>query len=128
MRFFNKIKKIVSKKELYNENIVAYDKGLEKTRKDFVSKLNILGIKYNKVSDDYFDELEELLINADIGVNTVVSFIDRLKKRVKEENIINTSFLNEVIVDELFIIYVDNDILSDKININENGPTVILVV
>ncbi len=128
MGFFNKLKKIVSKKELYNENIVAYDKGLEKTRKDFVSKLNILGIKYNKVSDDYFDELEELLINADIGVNTVVSFIDRLKKRVKEENIINTSFLNEVIVDELFIIYVDNDILSDKININENGPTVILVV
>ena len=61
-----------------------YDKGLEKTRNEFVNKISILNGKYKKVSNEYFDELEEILIMADIGVNTVMSLIDRLKKRVKK--------------------------------------------
>ena len=65
---------------------------------------------------------------ADIGVNTVFSFLDRLKERVKKENITDTKYLNEVIVDELFIIYVNNESLSDKINFAKEGPTVILMV
>ena len=110
------------------KEIELYDKGLEKTRKEFVSKLSTLGIKYTKVSEDYYDELEELLINADVGVNTVMSFMDRLRDRVKKEKITDTEYLNEVIVDELFIIYVEGESLSDKINIAPEGPTVILMV
>ena len=110
------------------KDIETYDKGLEKTRKEFVSKLSLLGIKYTKVSEDYYEELEELLINADVGVNTVMSFMDKLRDRVKDEHITDTEYLNEVIVDELFIIYVDNESLSDKINVAEEGPTVILMV
>ncbi len=127
MGFFKNIfgKKTVEEK---NEVIETYDKGLEKTRKEFVSKLNVLGFKYTKVNDEYYDELEELLINADIGINTVLSFMERLKSRVREENIEDTAYLKEVIVDELFIIYVNDDYLSDKINMNEEGPTVILMV
>ncbi len=110
------------------QEIELYDKGLEKTRKEFVSKLSMLGIKYTKISEDYYDELEEILINADVGVNTVMSFMDRLRDRVKSEKITDVEYLNEVIVDELFIIYVDNESLSDKINMAEEGPTVILMV
>jgi fused signal recognition particle receptor len=110
------------------QDIETYDKGLEKTRKEFVSKLSMLGVKYTKVDEDYFEELEEILINADVGVNTVMNFIDQLRDRVKKEKITDTEYLNEVIVDELFIIYVDNESLSDKINIAEDGPTVILMV
>ncbi len=110
------------------KDIEVYDKGLEKTRKEFVSKLSMLGVKYTKVDDDYFDELEEILINADVGVNTVMNFIDQLRDRVKKEKITDTEYLNEVIVDELFIIYVDNESLSDKINMASDGPTVILMV
>ena len=110
------------------KEIELYDKGLEKTRKEFVSKLSMLGIKYTKVSEEYFEELEEVLINADVGVNTVMSFMDRLRDRVKSEKITDTAYLNEVIVDELFIIYVGNDTLSDKIKMAEEGPTVILFV
>ena len=106
----------------------TYDKGLEKTRDEFVSKLSLLGIKYTKVSEAYFEELENLLIMADIGVNTVFEFMDKIKDRVKKENIVDTKYLNEVIVDELFIIYVNNENLTDKINIANNGPTVLLVV
>ena len=106
----------------------TYEKGLEKTRKEFVSKLSLLGIKYTKISDEYFDELENLLIMADIGVNTVFEFMDRIKARVKQENITDTAYLNEVIVDELLIIYVNGESLTDKINIAKEGPTIILVV
>lgn len=129
MGLFNKLKEAFSKKEENkNEEIEVYDKGLEKTRKEFVNELSLLGHKYTKVSDEYFEELESILIMADIGVNTVMEFLDRLKSRVKKENITDTSYLQEVIVDELFIIYVEGESLSDKININQNGPTVILMV
>lgn len=130
MGLFDKFKKIVSKttEEKDKKIVESYEKGLKKTRDEFVSKLNLLGIKYTKVSDAYFEELEDLLISADIGVNTVFKFMDRLKARVKKENIEDTTYLMEVIVDELFIIYVNNESLSTKINTNEFGPTVILMV
>ena len=126
MGLFDKIKNVFKTKT--KEEIEVYDKGLEKTRKEFVSELNILGIKYKKVTDEYFDELESLLIKADIGVKTVFDFLDRLKKRVKKENITDTENLKEVIVDELFLIYVTGENLSDKINMNPTGPTVLLFV
>ncbi|MBR3660599.1 MAG: signal recognition particle-docking protein FtsY [Bacilli bacterium] len=111
-----------------DREIKLYEKGLSKSRNNFVNKLINLNNKTKKITDEYFDSLEEILIEADIGVNTVLSFIERLKKRVKSENITDLNYLQEVIVDELFIIYVDNSILTNKINYNENGPTVMLFV
>ena len=131
MGIFDKLKQIVSnksKEEVKDSEVESYSKGLEKTRNEFVSKLNVLGIKYTKIDDAYFEELEQILIMADIGVNTVENFLDRLKLRVKKENITNTKYLNEVIVDELFIIYVNGENITDKINIAKEGPTVILMV
>jgi len=143
MGFFDKLKKIVNKKENDIEEVEnnglkvevndkktleKYDKGLEKTRNEFVSKLSLLGHKYTKVNEEYYEELENILIMADIGVNTVFNFMEQLRERVKKENITSTEYLNEVIVDELFIIYVAGESLSDKININESGPTIILMV
>ena len=126
MGLFDKFKKIFTKEEKEETNL--YDKGLEKTRNEFVSKLTILGKKYNKVTDEYFEELEEILIMADIGVNTVMKFIDKLKKRVKTENIIDSEDLKEIIVDEMFIIYVNNSVIVNKLNYAESGPTIIMFV
>ena len=131
MGLFDKLKNIITRKEVEvkkDETVKKYDEGLEKSRNEFVSKLSMLGIKYTKINDEYFDELENILIMADIGVNTVMDFMDRLRKRVKYENITDTKYLNEVIVDELFIIYVNNESITDKINMAEDGPTVILMV
>ncbi len=130
MGLFDKLKKIISKKEeiVNQEETKNYEEGLKKTREEFVSKLNILGLKYTKVSEAYFEELEQILIMADIGVNTVMKFMDKLRDRVKHENITDTEYLKEVIVDELLVIYVEGTNLSDKININKEGPTVILMV
>ena len=133
MGLFNKFKNIISKKEIEKETTSSdelknYDEGLKKTRDEFVSKLNILGIKYTKVNEEYFEELESILIMADIGVNTVMKFMDKLRARVKHENITDTEYLKEVIVDELLVIYVEGEVLSDKINMASDGPTVILMV
>jgi len=126
MGLFDKFKKVFKKEE--KQDIEKYEEGLEKTRKEFVSELNILGIKYSKIDEDYYEELERILISADLGVNTVFKLLDKLRKRVKEERITNTKELTEIIVDEMFMIYVGDDFLSDKINMNPDGPTVILMV
>ncbi len=126
MGLFDKFKNIFKKEE--KEEVESYDKGLEKTRNEFVNKIGILNNKYKKVSNEYFDELEEILIMSDIGVNTVMDFIDRLKRRVKKENIVDSADLKEIIIDEMFIIYVNNEIVVNKINYSNSGPTVILFV
>jgi fused signal recognition particle receptor len=124
MGLFNKIKNIFKK----DDEVKSYSEALSKTKKDFVSKLINLTNKYNKITEQYFEELEEILIMADMGVNTVINFIDRLRKRVKTENIENPNMLKEIIVDELFVIYVNDNIITNKINYNNEGPTVILMV
>ena len=124
MGLFNKIKNVFTKKK----KVETYDKGLEKTRKEFTTEISNLSKKYKNIDDDYFEELENILIMADIGVNTVVKFVDKLKKRVKEENIKDSDTLKEIIVDELLIMYIDNSILNSKINYSDEGPTVILFV
>ncbi len=131
MGLFSKVKNIFSKKEVTEEeskDIKVYTDGMKKTREEFVNKLSLLGVKYTKVSEEFYEELEEILISADIGVNTVMDFMDRLRKRVKSENITDFECLKEVIVDELFMIYVGDDILSSKLNIKDGEVNVILFV
>ena len=125
MGIFDKLKKVFSKED---KEVIKYDNGLKKTRLEFTSKLTNLSNKYKFIDDDYFEELEDILITADIGVNTVVKFVDRLRHRVKEEKITSTEDLKNVIIDELFIMYVGNEIISSKINYASDGPTVILFV
>lgn len=151
MGLFNKIKNIFTKEEnieqsnlessveskqdfiettnLKEENSVkVYEKGLTKSRNGFVSNLISLTSRYSKVTEEYFEELEEILIMADIGINTVMKFMDRLRSRVRHEKIEDPNLLKEIIVDELFIIYVDDNIIESKIRYSKSGPTVLLFV
>ena len=123
-----KVKKEEPDKHDEVKEIEKYVDGLSKSRENFVSKLSLLGIKYTKISNEFYDELEEILITADIGVNTVMDFVDRLKDRVKHENITDFEYLKEVIVDELFMIYVGDDLLSSKLNIKDGETNVVLFV
>ena len=120
-----KLTKIEKEEKIETEKYVS---GLSKSRDNFVNKLSLLGIKYTKISDEFYDELEEILITADVGINTVMSFTDRLRKRVKSENITDFEYLKEVIVDELLMIYVGNDILTSKLNLKDNELNVVLFV
>ena len=124
MGLFNKIKNIFSKEK----EAVKYEEALVKTRKEFTTEISTLSKKYKNIDDNYFEELEDILIMADIGVDTVMKFVDKLRKRCKEENIKDSEMLKEIIVDELLIMYLDNGILNTKIKYSEDGPTVILFI
>lgn len=126
MGILDKLKNIVKSDK--KKEVEKYDEGLTKTREDFVNKLNLLGIKYTKIDEKFFEELEEILIMADLGTKTTFKFMDKLRKRVKEEHITDFNYLKEVIVDELFMIYVNGEVLSSKINYNSEGLTTILFV
>lgn len=133
MGLFTKLKdKFIKKeeKETIEEKVSleVYDKGLSKSRNTFSSRLLDLTKRYSKVNEEYFEELEEILIMADIGVNTVMNFMEKLRKRVKDEKITDPNYLKEVIVDELFIIYVSGEVLSTNLKVNETNPTVYLFV
>ena len=136
MGFLNKLKEKFTKKEttvqenteVQKESLEVYEKGLTKTRNNFSSKLLELTKRHGKIDDAYFEELEEILIMADIGVNTVMKFLEKLQKRVKDEKISNPEELKEIIVDELFIIYVSGEVLSTTLKRSTTSPTVYLFV
>ncbi|MBR3161988.1 MAG: signal recognition particle-docking protein FtsY [Bacilli bacterium] len=125
MGFFNKIKNVFNNNK---KEVEKYDKGLEKTRNEFISQLSNLSKKYKNIDDNYFEELEDILIMADIGINTVMTFVDKLKVRVKSEKIVDSNYLKDIIVDELFVMYVSDNIIDSKIHYNDEGPTVVLFV
>src|SRR5699024_3189573 len=106
-----------------------YEDGMKKTRTSFSEKINSLIARYRKVDEDFFEELEEVLITADVGVMTVMDLIDELKMEVKRQNIKDTNGVKEVISEKLIEIYYgDDDDDISKLNIQDDSLTVILVV
>lgn len=105
-----------------------FKQGLEKSRERFQTEINALMAQYRKVDEDFFEALEEILIGADVGFNTVMELTDELRREAQLKNITETADLRETIVEKMVEIYNRNDDLSDKINIQEDGLTVILVV
>lgn len=129
MNFIQRLKHRFTQDES-NEVSDTYEKGMEKTRNSFSGRLNDLIARYRSVDEDFFEELEEVLITADVGVSTVMDFIEELKMEVKRRNIKDTKDMREVISETLVSIYQGNDDESiSEINMQTDGElTVILVV
>ncbi|PTK03610.1 signal recognition particle-docking protein FtsY [Mammaliicoccus sciuri] len=105
-----------------------FKQGLEKSRENFQNKLNDLLAVYRKVDEDFFEALEEMLIQADVGFNTVMELVDELRMEAKRQNISETSELREVIVEKIVEIYVQDDEDIDQMNIENDRLNVILMV
>jgi fused signal recognition particle receptor len=101
--------------------------GLEKTRTSFSTKMNDLVKNYRKVDEEFFEELEELLISADVGVATVMDLIDVLKDEARTRNIKDTKELQSVISEKLAELLHKSD-EDGSLNIQEEGLTVFLFV
>lgn len=124
--FFKKISEsILGKSTTTNDKYVA---GLDKSRKSFTESLNSLASRYRDIDEDYFEELENILIMADVGVNMVMSIVDEIRKEVKIQNIVNPNDINDIIIDKMFVIYANQSMISTRLNINQNGLTIILMV
>ncbi len=129
MGFLDKFKKRFNKEEQAEEVSEKYKEGMKKTRGAFSGKINDLLARYRKIDEDFFEELEEVLISADVGVTTVMDLIDELEMEVKRQNIKDPSEMKEVISEKLVEIYYgeDNEEI-ESLHLQENGMTVILVV
>lgn len=126
MGFFNRLKEKIS---MQTDNVTKkFKDGLTKTRDGFATKINDLVYRYRKVDEDFFEELEEILISADVGFSTVMQIVDELKEEVKRQNIQDPEQMYEVICEKLIDIYKSGEEDEAKINVQQSGLTVILFV
>jgi fused signal recognition particle receptor len=127
MSFFKKLKDKMTKKSETTDS-EKFKEGLTKTRGTFATKMNQILSRYRKVDEDFFEELEDALISADVGVTTVMDLVEKLKAEARLRNIKETSDLRETIVEVLSGMLETKADESQGINMNPNGMTVILVV
>ena len=108
----------------------SLDKGLEKSKTSFFSKLNKIIIGKSKIDNDFLDDLEEVLISSDVGVNTTLKIINRIESRVAMDKYSGLSELNQLLKEEISLLLSENESLtSQDFEIPEsNDPYVIMVV
>ena len=109
----------------------SLDKGLEKTKQSFLSKLTRTVVGKSRVDADVLDNLEEVLISSDVGVDTTLKIIDRIEARVSKDKYVSTEELNEILKEEIASLLEENNASSvDEVVIPEvtEGPYVIMVV
>lgn len=106
------------------------DRGLEKTKEGFFSKLTRAVAGKSKIDDDFLDNLEEVFITSDVGVETTLKIIDRIQKRVARDKYVSTAELNELLKEEIINLLTENDNEeADDFVVPENKkPYVIMVV
>ena len=126
MNFFKKLK---DKFTQSSDNVSdKFKDGLSKTRNNFTTKVNDLVARYRKVDEEFFEELEEILIGADVGFDTVMELIDELKLEVKRKNIQDTEDVQSVISEKLVEIYQGDRDEDSSLNIQDDQLTVLLFV
>ncbi|HZH87465.1 MAG TPA: signal recognition particle-docking protein FtsY [Brumimicrobium sp.] len=107
------------------------DEGLEKTKESFLSKLTRTVVGKSKVDEDVLDELEEVLISSDVGVQTTIKIIERIEARVANEKYVNATELQGILREEIAGLLEENntsDIDFDIPKHPDNNPHVIMVV
>ncbi|MEE3401907.1 MAG: signal recognition particle-docking protein FtsY [Candidatus Enteromonas sp.] len=126
MGLFSFLKNKFGKKD---KTVDKYSAGLEKSRKNFASKLDNLSKRYSEVDEDYFEELEQILIEADVGVELSIRLIEELLDKAKEEGVKDPKKINEMMIDEMFVSYATSgQAIENEIHFAPEGPTVLLVV
>jgi len=131
MGLFDKLKSTFARKELSVTEIRAkenYKEGLKKTRGSLLDRLQATFSNYTVIDEALFEELEEIFIMADIGVATVMDFIDQLKETAREKGVTDPKELQPILVDKLFDIYVKGEFVNANLQLNKDGITVILFV
>lgn len=118
--------KVLGKSNKQKDKYVA---GMKKSRRNFADRLKELTTRYSSVNEEYFDELEQILIEADVGVNLALDIIDATKKESRLKNVSDPKVINELLVDKMFISYAkQGSNIVNEIAFEKEGVTVLLVV
>ncbi len=105
-----------------------YQKGLEKSRTNFANKLSLLSSSYKEVNQEYFEKLEEILIEADVGVNLTLKIIDEVLEESKTQKTKDPNVINEILVDKMFLSYATSGgDIENEVRFSKDGPTVLIV-
>lgn len=127
MGLFAYLKNKFAKKQS-GEKEAKYEKGLAKSRAAFADRLEELSKRYEKVNEEYFEELEQILIEADVGVKLTLKLIENLLAKSEKEGIVEPKAINEELVDEMFVGYVEGGkSIVNEVQFAKEGPTVLLV-
>ena len=119
----------VKEEPVEEEEKNALDKGLQKTKKSFFSKLKSAILGKSKVDDEVLDDLEEVLITSDVGVETTIKIIERIEKRVEKDKYTSTEELDEILKDEIVKLLSENTSDLDAFDVPDDQiPYIILVV
>jgi fused signal recognition particle receptor len=119
------------KKETLNtEEKETLDKGLEKTKDGLFSKLSRAVVGKSKVDEEVLDELEEILISSDVGVETTIKIIRRIEERVARDKFVTTNELDGILREEIAELLAQNKSqdITDAFKVNDVKPYVIMVV
>lgn len=120
MSFFRRLFRLKPKNE-------KYDMGLHKTKESLGNLKEVLRNK-EKIDDDLFYELEDIFIQADMGVDTVLYFVNELRKEVETKKLTDPEELAEIIVDKMFEIYLKGELVQTDLNYDEGEINVYLFV
>lgn len=117
------------KKSTTPEQQEALDKGLEKTKTDFFSKITKAVVGKSTVDDEVLDELEEILVTSDVGVSTTLKIIERIEDRVARDKYLNASELNRLLKEEIQNLLAENNSSDfENFEYGNHKPYVIMVV
>lgn len=123
--------KIHEKNELnrvFNQNQDQYDKGLRLSASSFSDALNNLSKRYINLNDEYFNELFELFISLDIGYSSSEKIINAIKDEVRYQNINDINLIKQIIIDKLFVYYIQDTSFNVNLNYVENRTNVFLMI
>ena len=104
-----------------------YNRTLKKTRTGFAARLNEFFANFRRVDEEFFEELEEMLILSDVGVNVATQLTEDLRYEARLENVKKTEDLQRLIIEKLVDIYEKDDVYKEQINF-QDGLTVMLFV
>ena len=133
MGFFNKIKSFLTsnEEESTSDKIVKQKKlndGLEKTKSSLFEKISKKVVGKSKIDDEDLDDIEEILITSDIGVDTSLKIIESLEKRVQKEKYISSDELTKILKEEIELLLVNSTDIDSDVKFESDIPYVIMVV
>ena len=133
MGFFNKIKNFLTSNEEENtsdkiEKQKKLNDGLEKTKSSLFEKISKKVVGKSKIDDEDLDDIEEILITSDIGVDTSLKIIESLEKRVQKEKYISSDELTKILKEEIELLLVNSTDIDSDVKFESDIPYVIMVV
>ncbi|WP_027123921.1 signal recognition particle-docking protein FtsY [Mycoplasmoides pirum] len=127
----NVVEQIKEKNEanrIFNTDQSKYDSGLKNSAFSFATAINSLSKKYVKLNDEYFDNLFEIFISMDIGSSSSQKIIDAIKEEIQFQKITDPNLIKEIIIDKLFVYYIQDSKLDTSLNFKEGRSNIFLMV